>query len=457
MIPRIALIHPYWDFWESSVPGDLRADRAALLADARAVLGGAADIEISHLLSPGDDLGDLGRRCAMVDAIIIVSTMAAPPAAVMAVLEIAHRPAVVIWALSRDTDLPTAFTHSDITTRGSTVGAPMIASALTRTGRPFDVVLTSLDEPEAAVAAVRRAGAAGLLKRSTVLRVGAPIPGYTSVDVPDDALQAMGIRVVRHEASELAARAREVTLPVVQDTVESLRKEFAVDPGVSAEALDRCARIEVALDQIVTETGANAGVINCHVPALRLDPVAGVAPCLALGRLTSRGIPWTCAGDVVTSVAMLAVRALGYPTLYHEVEAVDFSTDEVLLANTGEHDLGLCAGRARLIPNVWFTDDRVTGPCATFQLRAGPASLVAFTFTSAGPRWVVAEGAFTGREAPLTGTPHSGFRFASGHVAESWVRWAAAGVTHHSVATNALLGQDIKAVARHLNTDVVLA
>lgn len=30
----VALVHPYWNFWESFVPGDLRADREALLARA---------------------------------------------------------------------------------------------------------------------------------------------------------------------------------------------------------------------------------------------------------------------------------------------------------------------------------------------------------------------------------------------------------------------------------------
>ena len=204
------------------------------------------------------------------------------------------------------------------------------------------------------------------------------------------------------------------------------------------------------------DCGADAGVINCHVPELRLDPGAGVAPCLALGRLTSRGVPFTCSGDVVTSVAMLAVRALGHPTLYHEIEAVDFVSDEVLLANTGEHDLGLCSGRPRLGANLWYESDPVTGPCASFGVDAGPASLVALTLTPAGPRWVVADGAFTGRDAPLTGTPHAGFRFASGHVERAWPRWAAAAVTHHSVATNARLSEDIQLVSMHLGAEAVL-
>ncbi len=457
MLPRIALLHPYWDFWASSVPGDLRADRSALLGAARAALEPTMHVVASFLLAPTDDAATFARKCADVDAIVVVSTMAAPPAPTMALLAaLGDTPAVVIWALSQHGRLPADFTHSDVTSRGATVGAPMIGSALSRAGLPFEVVLSALADPTDAVDAVRRAGAAGRIKRATLLRLGAPIAGYKSVDASDEALAPLGIQVAHRDPADLAERARTVSATAASATVAQVRAEFDVGADVSDEALDRAARIELALTALMAEIGADAGALNCHLPELRLDPQHGVAPCLALGRLTSQAIPWTCAGDVVTTVAMLAVSALGRPTLYHEVEAVDFESDEVVLANTGEHDLRLCAGRPALARNVWFAGDPVPGACARFTLPAGPASLVAFTFEEARPRFVVAEGSFTGRSAPSTGTPHGGFRFASGPVEAAWAKWVCAGVTHHSVATNALVGADIAAIAHHLGTGVVL-
>jgi hypothetical protein len=150
------------------------------------------------------------------------------------------------------------------------------------------------------------------------------------------------------------------------------------------------------------------------------------------------------------------VQALGFPTLYHEIEAVDHDTDELILANTGEHDLRLC-GKARptLVPDVWYEDDDTTGPCAVFALPPGPASLVGFAIVG-GPTWIVAEGRFTGRSSARTGTPNGGFRFAGGHVSEAWPRWAATGVTHHSAATNALVAADIRSVAHHLDAQVLV-
>src|SRR5260370_33289845 len=95
--------------------------------------------------------------------------------------------------------------------------------------------------------------------------------------------------------------------------------------------------------------------MNCHVREIRFGEEIGITPCYGLGRLTSRGIPWTCAGDVVTAVAMLSVKRLGGAAIYHELEAVDYATGEVGIANSGEHGLDWCAPgeRPRLPRNGW--------------------------------------------------------------------------------------------------------
>jgi L-arabinose isomerase len=454
--PKIVLVHPYWRFWEESVPGDLRQSRIELLAAARDILSAVADIVKVGLLDSTDDLERGGFVSGDIDAVVILSTMAAPPAPTMTLLDtIGLDVPVVLWALCSDASLPEDFSHADITSRGATVGTPLLGSAIARSGRPFEVVLTTLDSPGDAVAAVRSAAAAGRFRRSTILRIGRPIDGYTGVDASDEALSELGLRVVHCPPADLARRAEAASAPEVDGVLSSVRSTFIVDPDVSSESLQRAARIEIGLTGLVAESGAAAGALNCHVSELRLHQERGVAPCLALGRLTSESIPWTCSGDVVTAVAMLAVALLGYPTLYHEIEAVDFDTDEVVLANTGEHDRRLCAGRPALKPNVWYASDRVPGPCAQFTVGPGPATLVAFTFAGVQPRFVVAEGAFTGRSAPATGTPHTSFRFSQGPVTQAWRRWALSGVTHHSVATNAHIGRDVEALARHLGVETI--
>lgn len=50
-------------------------------------------------------------------------------------------------------------------------------------------------------------------------------------------------------------------------------------------------------------------------------------------------MPWTCAGDVITAVAMLTLKLLGGAALSHEIETLDHAAGEALLATSGEHDL----------------------------------------------------------------------------------------------------------------------
>lgn len=451
----VALVHPYWDFWESSVPGDFRADREALLARAAVALGPDLDVVLRAVVGDQAEAAALVDACRPVDVVVVVSTMAVPAATTMALLELLPDVPVVVWALHEESRLPADFSHSDITTRGATVGAPMVVSALARAGRRYDVVMTDLAEAGAARIAVDAAAAAGVVRGATMLRVGTAMPGYTSVLATDDELAELGIRSVSVTPDELRTRVGDVAQAEVDVVRGELAEEFTFADDVDRRAVERIARVEVALDALVRESGAKAGTLNCHVAELRFDPAVGVCPCLALGRLTTRGIPWTCSGDVVTSVAMLTVQALGLPTLYHEVEAVDYERDEVVLANTGEHDLRLAPpGPVQLAPDAWYTTDPIVSPCAQFSIAASPASLVGFVPVD-GLRWVVAEGDFTGSRYPRTGTPNAGFRFATGHVTQAWPRWLAAGVVHHSVATNDRIRDRIDRVARHLGGRVV--
>lgn len=450
MKPSIALIHPYWDFWASAVPGDLLADKNRLLEEATAVLANDFEIVASVLLSNPLEGAAVAETCANLDAIVVISSMAVPPATGMAVLEGLSKVPIVIWTVCANESLPDDFSHSDITTDGATVGTPMLGSALSRIDRPFDLVVSTVTEAGNIRAAVRRAAAAGRTRRAHIVRIGKPIPGFTTVEAPSGALSGFGPTMVEVAPVELAQRMSSISLERADEILDQIKEEFNIADNVDQIALLRAARTEASLRDIVAENNAFAGALNCHVSSLRPDPAFGIAPCLALGRMTSDGIPWTCTGDILTSVAMLVVQSLGHPSLYHEIEALDNIRNEAILANSGEHDIRLRGKKdPDLVPNVWYEHDPLTAPCARFSLPAGPASLVAFVYAPE-PRFVVAEGVFTGGEMPKTGTPNAGFRFASGEVREAWARWAQAGVLHHSVATNAHIADDVKIVAHHL-------
>ena len=468
---RAAVVSPYWTFWEASAGGPaLRDDRRLLLEQASDALrrsSGPDEIEMACeglLDSPetGDAMAD--GVAADLDVIVVVICMAAPPTHGLAFLDRFARVPVVVWSVQRSRNIRAGFDASDITSAGTAVGTPQLTNMLARSGRPHEIVVGALDDEAChgrLARAVGVAATASALRRARIARVGQPPPGYVCVDTDAEGLRrATGIDLVDVDPADLQRR----WCAVDEATVDRLQQEAETSAEI-AVAWDTAGRRSLAgaaaLEALDDELGVAAGAMNCHVPELRFGTEVGVTPCYGLGRETSRGIPWTCAGDVVTAVAMLAGKRLGGAALYHELEVIDFDTDEIAIANSGEHDLAWCpAGRGpRLQPNPWYTDDPLTGVSMWFELPPGPASLIGFTPHAdelSGYRFIVAEGHITERSLPRSPTVGGVFRFAGdAGVAESWRAWAAAGVNHHSSCSPGHLASDVAQVARYLGVGCI--
>jgi L-arabinose isomerase len=430
--PRVLLIHPYWEFWERSVPYDLRADRARLGNEIKAVL----------------DVDWVDERDA--DCALVVETMASPPAATLSVLP--DLP-LVIWTAHRWSRIPDDFDHAGITAEGGTVGTPMLTSVLVREGRPFELVIGRVEDGETCAkvfGALVGAAAANRVRGARIARVGSSPEGYLCVETPDERLQQeLGVEIVRLDPSEVARAYDRVS----ESQIDQVRAEtgalYSVE--ITGDGLERSLRMACALEQLVERYELSAGAMNCHVPEIRLGGV-GIAPCFALGRSTSRGVPWSCTGDVLTAIALLLSKWLGGAAQYHELESYDYERELFVVASSGEHDLDLAPGsRPSLFRNEWFASDPCVGACACFSAAAGAATLVAFADVAGGYRLISAEGVFTGDSFPSTGTANAGFRFARG--LDGWREWCFAGANHHSSASPGSLGAQAAVCARFLGLD----
>ena len=463
---RVAVVLPYWGFWEASAGGPaFRDDRRRLLDEVVSALASSGiDPAWTGLVDSPDSgmqaAGEIGGSGAQV--LLVVQTMAVPPSYTMAALESLVEMPLVVWAAQRTRGLRAGFDQSDITTLGSTVGTPMLTNVLGRRGRPFELVVGSTADTSVVDRLVRtlRAGAvARLVSRSRIARVGLPIEGYDCVDVDDETLRsATGVELVPIDPAEIRDRYLGVSdISALEDEIDAGFE----DVTAPTEGRTRSLRLAMAMEELDGAHGLDAGAMNCHVAEIRygLDP--GVTPCFGLGRETTRGVPWACAGDILTAVAMLVAKQLGGAALYHEIEAIDFETGEVVIANSGEHDLGWCpqGERPRLQANPWYRQDPVTGASAWFELPRGPATLVGFTPFSGEPsgfRFIAAEGDVTARSFPDSPTVGGAFRFSGAEPVEVvWQRWAEAGVNHHSAAAPGHLADQVEIVARFLGIGFV--
>ncbi len=468
--PRVGVISPFWTLWEHTAGPTFRADRLALARGVADELSadGVTETAVVTEVDSAEAGAAAGRELAAagIDLVLVVQTMAVPAAWTMAALDALSGVPVVIWALHETGLVDGAFDHGAITTQGATVGAPMLTNLLSRADRPFELVLARRGDPVGMARvreALRSAGVARGIARSRLGRIGRPLEGYAHVDVDDDALRAAtGIELVFVDPDEVVARFREVADADVAALEADVRRDWTFEQEPLPDDLDRSMRAAIALETVVDAHGLDGGAFNCHVPQFRFGEPIGIAPCWALGRLTTGGRPFTCTGDIVTAVAMLTTKRLGGAAVYHEIEAIDYATGEVVIANSGEHDLAWLAPgvRPRLRPNGWFCGrDAHCGVCAVLEPPAGPATLVGFTphpHARGGFRYAVARGELTSRVFPETGTVNGAFRFAEGPVETAWARWASTGVNHHSAATPGDVSDAVATVARHLGVEAVI-
>ncbi len=466
--PRVGIVHPYWTLWEHTASPSFRGDRMALAAAVADDIAITVDVAAVAEIASAEDGVAVGRRLATLDVevVLVLQTMAVPAAWTMAAIEALPGVPVVVCAL-HEAGLEGRVDHSTITTQGATVGAPMLSNLLSRADRSFDLVLVRRSDPDGLarlIASLRLAGIARRISCSRLGRIGRPLEGYTHVDVDDGALRAAtGIELVAVDPDEVVDRYRAVPAADVRALEADVRRDWRLEGDLAAgESLDRSLRAALAIEAVADAHDLDGGAFNCHVPQFRFGEPIGIAPCWGLGRLTSGGRPFTCTGDIVTAVAMLTTKRLGGAALYHEIEAIDYATGEVVIANSGEHDLAWLADgeRPRLQRNNWFCGkDPHCGVCAAFEPSPGPATLVGFTphpRSRGGFRYVIARGELTSRRFPDTGTVNGAFRFADGPVEAAWGRWALAGVNHHSSATPGDMAADVVAVANHLAIDAVV-
>jgi L-arabinose isomerase len=453
---RTLLLSPYWAFWEDSVGDiDLRADRLTTLGFLTQDLEAhGVQVAASHVAEPGAEVPEIARP----DVVIVAVTMAAPPDTITAMLDhLDPAVPVIVWALLQPVHAG-AGTEA-IVRDGATVGTPLLTSALHRAARPYVIIAGSRtpDTVGRVAVAARGLALAGNLRQTRLGRIGHPIPGYVSVDAPDEALaHAFGLQIVHIDPGQLRAASTSVSEAALSSCERELptqvRPTDTLDLGISL-------RLRQGLHDLTATHDLSGGAINCHGPQLRHHEEIGVTPCYALGMETTAGKPWTCTGDILTAVAMLIAKRLSGAALYHEIESLDPETGTCLLANSGEFDLAWSGqdGTARCGPNPWFQSDAKVGLSVRHDLAPGPATLIAVVRQldhPSGFRIVAATGQIL--EGLPDGLPTAGgnFRFDAGSV-KAWERWIEAGVSHHSALAKGDVSEGVRALAQALGTDYI--
>jgi L-fucose isomerase-like protein len=233
-------------------------------------------------------------------------------------------------------------------------GQFMIASAMTRRGIVFEHLPTCFpEEPvfaEEVARFTRACAAAETFLGARIGQLGARPEEFESVWWDESSLQKeFNQTVVPIDLADIFMRFDNVAgkdADVVR-VARSIARRAEV-PAEAKEAVNRLARMEVALLRLADEKELDALAVNCWEQVQRRY---GICVCSVLGRLTDQGLPCACEVDVYGAATLLAAVGAGLgKTAPHFIDWTELhpSEENVWLAwHCGNAPHSLCAGDCR--------------------------------------------------------------------------------------------------------------
>jgi L-arabinose isomerase len=166
--------------------------------------------------------------------------------------------------------------------------------------------------------------------------VGGLSPGFYNMQFDERKLFArFGLRVAVHELAEVVEMAKTMNAADAAAVGGELRL-VAREVATSSGALDKGARLYLALKQLATDNGYDALAVECWP---KFQALYGVAPCMAYSWLGSEdNLAVACEGDVLGAASMLLLNyltgAAGSATLL-DLAAIDPASATMLMWHCG--------------------------------------------------------------------------------------------------------------------------
>jgi len=461
---RIGFLPFYVDYYEGICP-DFPVEKQAICERLAEMLRGYGEVLWDGRMIRGEsDATAAGAALAeqKPDCTVVFTSIAVFSAFPLAALAAVTGP-LLIWNAQQIETVGPGYAMEEIVRNTGQIGTQALANTLVRTGRPFRVLTgyeaspRTREELGAFFAAVRTVKA---VRGARLLAVGEPFPAMLDILADADVLRReLGIEVVRVGLAEWTRRNEALPADRVAGRVADLHRRHPV-AGIGDDEIARSARVAEALAELVREHQVAGGTLNCHGPVCLRNPAIGVTACYSLGDQNAAGRPFTCTGDIPTAIAMLMLKHLTGVSMYTEVQVMDERRNAVVIANSGEGEPGLCRPGVpcRLRGNTNFKGTHGRGLSFAHPLAPGPATLVSFTPTPAGPkpfRLVVAEGEILDETLPDVGALAGFFRFGGASLTDAYTRWLEAGAVHHAATAPGHWARALRDVAGWLGLECV--
>ncbi len=366
---------------------------------------------------------------------------------------------ILVWNTQQIRKLPEDADFDLIMENSGMAGLPELTSALLRSGRPFELLTSHIDDPAGLAEIGEYAAAAGVIRRMEKMRIGIighPFEGMTDLMVDYLSLRdIIGPVCWPLEPEKVAVAAIEMDTAQVNEFMQSQRKKYDAS-AMTNDLFDRSARLALALEKVAKENNFDGLAVFDQV--WLTDPRVGIIPSYGTGYLCSQNIPVATEADVTTLVAMMILQELAGDVTFLENYVIDFDEDAIILSHDGHGNPALAADakKVRIRPSIYY--EGVNGRGAGLEFAYAPGDVTILSLIPLGDgdwRLIVGEG----ESLPLTPRPVAApqmlFRYKNGNIIDFCDRWLLAGSPHHNALAYGHFSKTVEKVGRLMGVEVV--
>ena len=270
------------------------------------------------------------------------------------------------------------------------------------------------------------------------LKVG--VFGYAMNDMGDirvdenALLRALGPEISFVAPGDLWRGMAQVSADAVAELMAWEDERFEVDPRLSRTEREDHARMQLAIERILTDRGY--GAYSTHFDAIGEDGRFSRLPLAAASSLMAKGYGYGAEGDALAATMVYAGHQLAGDGHFTEMYAMDFPSDSILMSHMGEGNYAVARRDepVRLIKRSLGIGRLDDPPTFLFRIQPGPATLASLV-SLGGERFrmVVSEGEILdSQKLPALEMPYGQFKPDTG-VRQCMNDWLRAGGTHHMV------------------------
>jgi L-arabinose isomerase len=436
--PRIGLLGIMQSLYDDMVPGivERQAGYARSVGEA---LSGVADVVVADPAKERDQIEDRMRflESQDLDGLLVVNLTYGPAMRVARVLRDTRLP-ICLANIQPVPNVTAEWDMADLTYNQGIHGAQDTANAMVRAGRPFHVITDDWQAPSFADAVGTWARAAAAVTRWRQLRVavfGYAMNGMGDIRVDPHALiRSLGPQIDAVAPGDLVRAVEAVSPDEVSALMAWEDSRFEIDPALSAEEREDHARMQLALEALLSARGY--GAYSTHFDAIGEDGRFARLPLAAASSLMAKGYGFGAEGDALTAAFFVAARDLLGETQFTEMYAMDFPTDSILMSHMGEGNWALARPDrpVRLIKRPLGIGGLADPPTFLFQYATGPMTLACLISLGGEKfRMLVVEGEVLDTdELPALEMPYGFFRPDTG-LRTCMDRWLSLGGPHHQV------------------------